>query len=106
MRAGELRHRVTVQAPVETQGLDGSVTVTWQDVATVWAQVAALSGREYFAAQATQSEVTHRVRIRHFEGITAKHRLLWGSRVLELESGPMDQTGRREELVLMTVEVV
>lgn len=36
----------------------------WETVARVWASYHPIRGREYFAAGAAQSEITHRVRIR------------------------------------------
>src|SRR5690606_4352803 len=43
-------------------------------VATLWAAVEPLQGKEYFAAGAEQSEVTTRIRIRYREGL---NRTMW-----------------------------
>lgn len=70
MRAGSLDRRVTLQQQVETRDSYGGVTFTWQDVATVWADVQAVSGREFLQSQAVQDEVTTRIVIRFRTGIT------------------------------------
>lgn len=41
----------------------------WIPVATLWAAIEPLRGREFFAAQAEHAEVTTRIRIRYREGI-------------------------------------
>lgn len=57
MQAGKLRHRVTIQEPVMVQNPEtGAVNKTWQDIATVWAEVSPLSAREFIAAQASQGK--------------------------------------------------
>lgn len=74
--AGKLRHRVTIQKPVETQDDEsGAVDVVWHDVATVWAAIEPLSAREFIAAQAEDSRISARVTIRYRQDVTAKMRL-------------------------------
>jgi len=76
IEAGRLRHRVVLQNPVETQDQDnGSVIVSWQDVATLWASIEPLSAREFVVAQAEDSKVTTRITIRYRSNINAKMRL-------------------------------
>ncbi|MBO8183770.1 MAG: phage head closure protein, partial [Archaeoglobus sp.] len=48
MRAGELRHRITIQQMQDTQNEYGEPTKEWVDAATVWASIEGLRGREYF----------------------------------------------------------
>lgn len=77
LNARKLRHRVVIQAPVETQNTStGDMEISWQDVATVWASIEPLSAREFIAAQSENNEVTARVTIRFRQGITPKMRLL------------------------------
>lgn len=107
MRPGELRLRVTIQRQTVT-GKDtlNNDIVKWTDVATVWAQVIDLSGREFFASQQANAEITTRVRIRFRTGITASMRVVYGSRTLELVSPPIDPDGHGRELYLMCKELV
>lgn len=54
---------------------DGSISVEWQDVATVWASIEPLSAREFVAAEAEASKITTRIAIRYRPDVTAKMRL-------------------------------
>jgi SPP1 family predicted phage head-tail adaptor len=75
-----MRHRITLETPAETQTVDGSVTRTWAPLATVWASVEPLLGRERFDAQREQADVSHRVRMRFLAGISHNMRVMLGSR--------------------------
>jgi len=72
MRAGRLRQRINVQKVTETRGAHGSVTRTWNTVASRWASVEPLRGREYMEAAQATSNVTHRVRMRFYSGLNTK----------------------------------
>lgn len=71
MQAGRLRRRVLIEQPVDTQDSFGEPITDWQDFAvSVPAAIEPLSGREFYAAQQEQSEVTTRIRIRWRKGVT------------------------------------
>lgn len=63
--AGRLRHRVTIQQQVHGMDANGARTVTWQDVASVWAAVEPLSAKEFIQSASVQSNVVARVTIRY-----------------------------------------
>lgn len=105
MRAGELRNRVTIQQATETQSDSGAVGQTWANVATVWASYKELSGREWFAAQQVNAEVSGEFGIRYRAGIVPKMRILFGTRVFNIEA-VMDPASRRRELQLLVSEVI
>ena len=69
MNIGKLRHRITLLRQVNEVNDYGATAQTWKRVATVWADVRPLSGREYFSAQQVQSEVTTQIWLRHIDGI-------------------------------------
>ena len=100
MRAGTLDQRVTLER--QQSGVDelGQPFDDWTTVATVWASVQPLVGREFIAAQAVQSEVTTRVVIRYMAGLTAADRVLHNGRVYEV-TAVMDVRSQHDELVLM-----
>lgn len=105
MRAGDLRHRITIQTPAETSDTDAGLAANWTDVATVWASINPISGREYFTAQETASIVTHRVRMRYRTGIRPEMRLEFGQRYFRIDT-IIDRDERRRELEIMCHEVV
>ena len=84
--AGELRQRITFQQPVKAEDGYGGHVVTWANLVSVWARVEPISGREYFEAHKIQAEVTHRVKVRWLVTVNKSMRILYGERVLEIES--------------------
>jgi SPP1 family predicted phage head-tail adaptor len=107
MQAGDLRERVTIKQVTSTSDGAGGYTESGSSaLATVWAAVEPLSGRELLAALQAQSEVTVRVRMRYRSDVTAAMQLLHGSKTYEVVSPPIDRMGKRRELELMCKEIV
>jgi SPP1 family predicted phage head-tail adaptor len=105
MRAGLMRQRITMERPIETQAAEGSIRRTWETFTTAWASIEPLAGREYFAAAREQADVSHRIRMRYAEGVTHKMRVLFGSRIFQIES-VINVGERNRELILMCKEAV
>lgn len=108
MRAGKLRHRVTIQSPPSTRneyGEEEQDSDDWTTFARVWAAVIPLSGRELWNAQQVQGDVTHRVEIRYLQGINPKMRVKFGERFLNIAS-VMNLDERNVEMHLMCMERV
>lgn len=103
MEAGKLRHRITIQQRSSTQDSYGQPLVAWTDVATVWCAIDPLSGRELLAAEAVQSEITHKVVMRYRSGINAKMRVLYGSRIFDIQN-VLDENERHRTLTLLCLE--
>lgn len=104
MQAGKLRHQVTIQQATETRNTLGEAIRTWSTVATVWASVEPLRGREFFDAEQVQSEISQRVRMRYRSGIKPTMRLLYGSRILQIQA-VIDVDERHREIHLMCREM-
>ncbi len=75
MRAGRLNTRITIEQPSESRSATGAVVTTWSTLATVWAEVVPLRGREFYAAQAVQAETDVKYRIRWRDDVTPKMRI-------------------------------
>lgn len=87
VRAGSLRQLIIIQQQVTTRNNFGEKDNTWVDLASVYASVNPLHGREFVENRIAQSEVTHRIHIRHYPNLTTKqHRIILGTRVLEIET--------------------
>jgi SPP1 family predicted phage head-tail adaptor len=89
MRAGRLRHRITLQQLVAgspQQKATGEPDESWVDYLETWASVEPLSGRELFAAQEHHSEITTRIRVRYRAGITAKMRVVFGQGIYNIHA--------------------
>lgn len=105
MRSGKLRHRITIQRPIETQGSTGEMSVIWSDFADVAASIEPLRGREFWAAKEIQAQVSTRIRIRYCEGVTPKMQVQFGAKKYLIDS-VIDPEERHIQMDLMCVEVV
>jgi len=102
MRAGKLRHRVTIQTPTVTT-TRGQETTTWTTYDTVWASIEPLYGREYWEAAKINSEITAKITMRWRRGIKPQMRCVYGPRIFEIISIIDDQQLNRQ-LQLMVKE--
>ena len=83
MRAGTMRHRVTIQrVSMDTADSYGAQGETWSDVLTVWAEVRSLAGSEGWKAKQVQPEASVQVTMRYCSDLTTADRLLFSSRYL------------------------
>lgn len=81
--------RVTIQSPSGSRDALGERVTTWVNVATVWARVRPLSGKEIMVAGQQQSETSLVVEIRHsstVSGINNSYRILFGTRKLIVDN--------------------
>jgi SPP1 family predicted phage head-tail adaptor len=105
IRAGKLRHEIEIQQPSETQDAYGEPTGSWSTFAAVRASVEPLQGREFFASQQMQAEVTTRFRIRWISGVSPSMRILFGTRLFNI-SAVINPDEKNHELHIMAVEVI
>jgi SPP1 family predicted phage head-tail adaptor len=84
--AMRLNKRITIQQNGITQDEIGEPVNGWSDVATVWASIMDISGREYVAAAAAQNSVTTKIVIRHRAGIAPAMRVIHGADTYNIEA--------------------
>lgn len=84
LHAGEMRERVTIQAPSTTRTASGAARLGWANSATVWAKVSSLSGREVLQSMQANVIVTHRLYMRFRPDVNTESRLIWRGQVLEV----------------------
>jgi len=70
----------------------------------VWVKIITEGGREFYAAQKMNAEVTAVFQIRYFPGLTVKHRILYGSRVFNILF--INNVGERNEEYLVSAKEV
>ena len=104
MRIGPLRHRVAIQTGTPSQDEYGGVTLTFSTVATVWASVEPMSGRELVSAQQQHAETSHRIRVRYTANVTQQSRIVWESRTFEVVS-LIDNKEEKRMIELMCKEI-
>jgi SPP1 family predicted phage head-tail adaptor len=109
LRAGEMRHSITIQRYTSTQDSLGALVLTWATLCTARAMVEALGGTGRLETIPKQdlATVTYRIRIRFRSDVTPapKDRVLFGTKYLNIES-VTDPSGRRREYVLMCTEIL
>lgn len=101
MKAGSLRHRITLEHNVTTRDQWGGEVVGWQTFAAdVPAEVVPLSGREFIAAGELQGQVQARITIRYLPGVLDTMRIQFDGAMYAIRAVLPDPTGRRH-LTLM-----
>lgn len=83
---GEFRHVITFQKLENTQNNYGEPTETWKDILTIRAGIYPLSGREFYAAETVNSEVSHKINIRYMPGLTPDMRIKFVNRYFNIIS--------------------
>lgn len=105
MDASDLRDRVNIMAKTSTQDAYGQSVVTWVLVASVWANVKQIRGREFFAAAQINQETTVKFTIRYLDNITTLNRLEYNGKAYDI-TGVIALEGRKVWLELMALESV
>lgn len=102
----DLRHRITIQSKTRKSQnpSTGQIIYEWEDFTTVWAEVTDLSTRDRLAAQAIQSTIQSRAKIRYSKKssqIKSDMRVKFEGYYYALDGGPVhDNLSRREWLTL------
>lgn len=102
MKAGELRHRVTIQEYVADRDDFGGEVKIWVDLATVWAAIEPAGGDEGFQTAADQNLARRqtKIRIRQRDGLDqAKLRLVFGERIFDVQAVEIDPTLKRQMIL-------
>lgn len=97
IKAGDLRHRITLQRRIAGVDAEGFAVETWTDVATVWAAVENLYGREYWQAAAVQAENTVKFTIRYRPDVDQTMRIIFRGQVYEITA--IDNIKYRNEYI-------
>lgn len=111
LRSAELRHRVVIRRATEVSNSRGGYTSAWSPIATVFAEVTGLDGRESVMDQALQGISVYRIRIRWREDIAQADQLRSAGKCFGADGqgngrdvnvrSIVDPDGRREQLVII-----
>lgn len=105
---GRARQRVTVESRSITRDSFGQDSESWSEVATIWAEVIPLTGRELAIAQQLRADVTHKVLARYMPSLVAidpEARIRFRGRVLAIQA-VIDVDERRRDLSILCREVL
>ena len=104
MEAGRLKESVKFVSPPTGQDEYGAPNTDWVDVLTTRASFVPMIGREWFQAEATQSMVEVKFRIRYRKEITNKMRLINRGITYEILSAS-NVEGQNREILLYCKKV-
>jgi SPP1 family predicted phage head-tail adaptor len=83
---GRLRHRVTLEAATPTSDGAGGVTLAWNAVATLFADIVPVKAEEREAGEGRGDLTLHRVIIRKRDDVSPGKRFTLGPRVFAIRS--------------------
>jgi SPP1 family predicted phage head-tail adaptor len=100
MRELPFNDYVTVQVATVTRDAIGAETLSWATHRAIWCRVGDVSIKEYLAADQQQAKRIVKVRCyaTDVSDVTAKMRIVHGSRTLEIEGPHTNEYGDRTEL--------
>lgn len=76
MDIGRMRHPVKIQEKSRVQDpVTGEITNGWADLATVWASIDSVDGKEFISASAEQAKTTHKIGMYYRDDLTPTMRL-------------------------------
>lgn len=101
---GMLRTELALESCAAVPDGFGGFSEVWTEIATLFARIEPVSVTSIFGADQTLEAVTHRITLRHREGVASGMRFTKGERVFEIVTvHDPDETGRY--LVCKTREV-
>jgi SPP1 family predicted phage head-tail adaptor len=100
MRAGRLRHVITIQRATVARDSVGNVTTSWADLAARRAYVEPQHGAEFFAGSERHANMTVKIVMRYLSGLSTKDRIVFGGVNYDILS-ILDRNGRRADLEIM-----
>ena len=107
VNAGELKHRVTIQSYVKGgRDEDGyELPSEWIDYKKAYAKITPLSTKDLLSAQAADSEITARMKVRYRTGldIDTTMREIWKGRIFAIDSQGLDDSDTGVEYFTFTL---
>ena len=80
----ELNKRITLQAQRKTPTLKGGFTITWVDIAIVWAKTWSVSSNEKTESMQSSLERIQKFKIRYRNVLKASWRIKYGDRYFNI----------------------
>lgn len=84
MRAGQLRRQVVLEQPSTVKDAAGQVIESWTEVATVYAEIQQLTGREVLAATGKVSIVDAQIDMRYRDGLSPAMRARYRGQIYNI----------------------
>jgi SPP1 family predicted phage head-tail adaptor len=106
--AGMLTRRIKIQRPSTIKDSVGAPCRSWLDVATVWAEIQPLSGKEAVIANRISAELSHQIIVRYQSLFgnpqqVAQMRVLYKARIFNIHSA-LNEDEKRTQIILLASE--
>ena len=105
MIIGRMQKRVEVQTKQTVRDAAGGASDAWVTDVTRWAHIAPATGKELYAGEQVKAEVTHNVVIRYYSAMSTSKRILFGSRIFDVNF-VKNVDERNEHMELLCKEAV
>lgn len=100
MQSGRLRETINIQQKNTVVSEAGEQVVTWSTFkSSIRAEIQTPTGREFFAHDKLNAQVSHVVKTRWIDGVLPEMRILWGTRILNIEYISEDRKHAREKWI-------
>lgn len=100
MVIGKLRHYVQIQSSADAQDDYGEQSKVWTTVESVFASIQPLRGQELLEFQQINSELTHRLIVRHTSNAKQNNRIKFGARIFDINvPRNIDERNNMQELL-------
>lgn len=86
MLAGKLRDRITIQSKIDTRDDFGQPISTWSDLATVWAHVLFINGKEAISTNVDTASKSASMRIRYRTDIDTSMRIMFNGATYNIKA--------------------
>jgi len=104
MRTSLLKHRVTFEKNDSTTNDYGEPTTNWVGITPdEWVQIIPLTGNERYQSEKLNAEVNHKIRMRFRAGIDTTLRIVYGTRVFNIDA-VLNVHELNKELQIMATE--
>jgi SPP1 family predicted phage head-tail adaptor len=105
LAAGKLRHQIDLVAPSTLRDASGGTDASSNTiVATVFASIEAITGRDQLAVGEFATVTTHKITIRYFPGVTSRMQVWFSGRTF-LINAVLNPDERTKMLVLLASEI-
>ncbi len=84
--AGRLRHRVTLETATPAPDGAGGVTLAWNAVADLWAEIVPLKADERAVGEGEGDLTLHKIIVRKRDDVSTGDRFVLGARVFRIKS--------------------
>lgn len=109
INAGKYRHVVTFQRLANAQDGYGETSKqlagNWVDAFKARVSILPVTGKEILAKEVEKGEITHRVYMRYQSGVDSNMRILFGTRIFDIVSPPINFTEQNNEIQLLCKEI-